>query len=145
MARLPEVLTSDDKRARVVQDCLSLIDAEVADKGGISGMTIKAGYKAVKGIKPGFLQKVVHDLLPEFAAAMDPIYQEALEQGQPVRSYFVQNQSRLADALLAITDGRAQRTKSGVVKSAYERLRGSAKKNVEQAVPRLGALIEKHT
>lgn len=145
MARLPEVLTSDDKRARVVQDCLSLIDAEVADKGGISGMTIKAGYKAVKGIKPGFLQKVVHDLLPEFAAAMDPIYQEALEQGQPVRSYFVQHQSRLADALLAITDGRAQRTKSGVVKSAYERLRGSAKKNVEQAVPRLGALIEKHT
>lgn len=145
MARLPDVLTSDDKRARVVQDCLTLIDAEVADKGGISGMAIKAGYKAVKGIKPGFVQKVVHDLLPEFAGAMDPIYQEALERDKPVRAYFVDNQSRLADALLAVTDGRAQRTNSGVVKATYERLRGSAKKNVEQAIPRLAALIEKHT
>ena len=145
MARLPDVLTSDDKRAQVVQDCLTLIDAEVADKGGISGMAIKAGYKAVKGIKPGFVQKVVHDLLPEFAGAMDPIYQEALERDKPVRAYFVDNQSRLADALLAVTDGRAQRTNSGVVKATYERLRGSAKKNVEQAIPRLAALIEKHT
>lgn len=145
MARLPDVLTSDDKRGRVVQDCLTLIDAEVADKGGISGMAIKAGYKAVKGIKPGFVQKVVHDLLPEFAGAMDPIYQEALERDKPVRAYFVDNQSRLADALLAVTDGRAQRTNSGVVKATYERLRGSAKKNVEQAIPRLAALIEKHT
>jgi hypothetical protein len=145
MARLPDVLTSDDKRAQVVQDCLTLIDAEVADKGGISGMAIKAGYKAVKGIKPGFVQKVVHDLLPEFAGAMDPIYQEALERDKPVRAYFVDNQSRLADALLAVTDGRAQRTNSGVVKATYERLRGSAKKNVEQAIPRLAALIERHT
>lgn len=145
MASLTEVLTRDEKRSRVVQDCLTLIDAEVADKSGISGMAIKAGYKAVKGIKPGFLEKVVHDLLPEFAAAMDPIYQEALQSGQPIRSYLVQHRSRLADALLAITDGRAQRTKSGVVKATYERLRGSAKKNVEQAVPRLGELIEKHT
>jgi hypothetical protein len=31
-----------------------------------------------------------------------------------------------------------------VVKATYERLRGTAKKNVEAAVPRLGRLIEKH-
>lgn len=145
MPRLPELLTQDDKRSHVVQDCLSLIDAEVADKSGISGMAIKAGYRAVKGIKPGFLEKVVHDLLPEFAGAMDPIYQEAVTAEQPVRSHFEANQSRLADALLAITDERARRTNSGVVKATYERLRGSAKKNVEAAVPRLGTLIEKHT
>lgn len=144
MARLGEVLTRDDRRSRVVTDCLELIDAEVADKGGIGGMAIKAGYKAVKGIKPGFLDKVVHDLLPEFAAAVDPIYQEAVERGRPVRDYFVEQKTRVADALLAITDTRAQRTKSGVIKATYDRLRGSAKKNVEGAVPRLGDLIQKH-
>jgi hypothetical protein len=145
MARLSEVLTSGDKRSRVVQDCLTLIDAEVADKSGISGMAIKAGYKAVKGIRPDFLEKVVHDLLPEFADASDPIYQEALEKQKPVRLHFAENQGRVADALLAITDARAQRTKSGIVKATYDRLRGSAKKNVEHAVPRLGDLIERHT
>jgi hypothetical protein len=145
MARLTDVLTGDDKKSRVVQDCLAIIDLEVADKSGIGGMAIKAGYRAVKGIKPGFLEKVVNDLLPEFADAMDPIYREAVDAKQPVRSYFVDHKTRVADSLLAITDGRAQRTKSGVIKATYDRLRGSAKKNVEAAVPRLGELIEKHT
>ena len=106
MARLAEVLTDSDKRASVVSDCLQIIESEVADKGGLSGMAIKAGYKAVRGVKPGFLQKVVDDLLPEFADAVDAVYQEAIERGRPVRDYFVENKTRVADNLLGITDGR---------------------------------------
>jgi hypothetical protein len=49
----------------------------------------------------------------------------------------------VADALLGITDAKAQRA-SGVVRKTYDSLRGSAKKNVEAAVPRLGRLVEKH-
>lgn len=145
MSKLAEVLNSPDKKDRVVQDCLRIIDAEVADKGGLSGMAIKAGYKAVKGVKPGFVQKVVNDLLPEFADAVDPIYEEAVAQGRPVRQHFVDNSGRVADNLLAITDGKAERSKNGLVKKTYERLRGQAKNHVTAAVPRLGDLIQKHT
>ncbi len=144
MPTLAEVLTSDTQRAKVVDDCLALIDLEVADKGGLSGVALKAGYAAVKGIRPGFVRQVVHDLLPEFAAAVEPVYQEAKGEGRPVGAHFAAHAGRVADGLLAITDGKAQRTTSGVVKATYERLRGTAKKNVEAAVPRLGRLIEKH-
>ncbi|UJR81627.1 DUF6918 family protein [Sandaracinus amylolyticus] len=144
MAALAEVLTSDAKKAQVVDDCLVLIDQEVEDKGGISGMAIKAGYAAVKSIRPGFLKQVVTDLLPEFAKALDPVYQEARSQSRGVSDHFSSNAGRVADGLLAITDEKAKRTKSGVVKATYDRLRGTAKKNVESAVPRLGKLIEKH-
>lgn len=145
MATLKDVLTSDDRKTQVVSDCMELIDLEVKDRSGVSGMAIKAGYKAVKGIRPGFIEKVVSDLLPEFADAVDPIYKEAVEADTPVRGHFEQESSRVADALLSITDGRAERSKNGLVKKTYERLRGSAKKNVEQAVPRLGQLVDKHT
>jgi hypothetical protein len=141
---LADLLTSEEKKPKVIEDCLEVIDAEVADKSGMSGLAIKAGYRAVKGIKPGFLQKVVNDLLPEFANAVEPIYREAVEHGKPVTNYFVENKGRVADSLLAITDTRAQRTKSGVIRATYDRLRPSAKKNVEAAVPRLGGLLEKH-
>ena len=144
MPTLVEVLTSDTQRAKVVDDCLELLELEVQDKSGISGLAIKAGFAAVKGIKPGFLRQVVHDLLPEFARAVEPIYQEAKAQGRPVAGHLSSDAGRVADALLAITDARAQRTTSGVVKGTYERLRGTAKKNVEAAIPRLGRLIEKH-
>jgi len=143
MSSLPELLTSD-KREQVVEDCCTLIDSEVKDKGGISGLAIKAGYGAVKGIKPGFVRGVVVDLLPEFATALDPIWQDAKKDNKPVAPFFAANTARVADALLAFTDAKAQRSKSGVVKGTYEKLRGSAKKNVEAAVPRLGEMVQKY-
>lgn len=141
---LPDVLTSPDKRSLVVDDCLELIDREVDDKGGLSGMALKVGYKAVQGVKPGFVKAVVNDLLPEFARAVDPVFQEAKAAGKPVASHLLSERGRVADALLAITDRRAERTKFAVVKATYEKLRGAAKGHVEAAVPRLGRLIEKH-
>ncbi len=141
---LVDVLTDASKKPQIVKDCCTLIDEEVKDKGGISGLAIKAGYGAVKGIKPGFVEGAVEDLLPEFAKALDPLYGEAKSANKPLSDFFSANASRVADALLAITDAKAQRAKSGVAKGAYEKLRGSAKKNVEQAVPRLGKLIEKY-
>ena len=144
MPNLTDVLTSETKKADVVEDCCTLIDSEVKDKGGISGLAIKAGYGMVKGVKPGFIKQAVADMLPEFAKALDPTYQDAKAQNKPVADFFVQNTSRVADALLAITDARAAKVKSGAVKATYEKLRGSAKKNVEAAVPRLGKIVEKH-
>jgi len=145
MSSLTEVLTNETKKPAVVNDCLALIDAEVGDKGGISGLAIKAGYAAVKGVKPGFIKQVVSDLLPEFATALDPIYQDAKAGSKGIADFFTSQTSRVADALLAITDAKAERSKSGVVKGTYDKLRGTAKKNVEAAVPRLGKVIEKHS
>ncbi len=144
MPNLTEALTAQDKKSAVIEDCLALIDAEVADKGGLTGLAIKAGYKTVQGIKPGFVRQVVSDLLPDFAQALEPMYQEAKANGKTVREHFTSNTPRVADALLTITDDKAKRSKSGMVKGTYEKLRGSAKKNVEAAVPRLAAMIEKH-
>ena len=141
---LADALTDESKKPLIVKDACELIDEEVKDKGGISGLAIKAGYGAVKGIKPGFVQNTVEDLLPEFAKALDPIYADAKSQNKNVADFFANNASRVADALLSITDAKAQRAKSGVAKGAYDKLRGSAKKNVEQAAPRLGKLLEKH-
>jgi hypothetical protein len=144
MPNLVDALTSESQKSAVIEDCIKLIDAEVADKGGFTGFAIKAGYKTVQGIKPGFVRQVVTDLLPDFAKGLEPIYQEAKTNGTSVRDHFAKSSDRVAEALLAITDEKAKNSKSGMVKGTYEKLRGSAKKNVEAAVPRLAAMVEKH-
>jgi hypothetical protein len=144
MSNLVEALTSDSKKGAVADDCVALIDAEVADKGGLTGLAIKAGYKAIQGVKPGFVRQAVTDMLPEFARALEPVYADAKASGRPVREYFNANAPRVADALLGITDEKAKRAKSAMVKATYDKLRGTAKKNVEAAVPRLAAMVEKH-
>jgi hypothetical protein len=145
MPTLPELLTSDAKKGLVVDDTCTLIDAEVKDKGGISGLAIKAGYGAIKGVKPGFVKHVITDLLPEFARVLDPMFQEAKTAGKPVGDYFAGRSSDVAEALLALTDDKAKNSKNSLVRGTYDKLRGTAKKNVEAAVPRLGKMIESHT
>jgi hypothetical protein len=140
---LSDAIKDETKKGAIIKDCLVLVDEEVASKSGISGFAVKAGYSAVKGIKPGFIQEVVGKLLPEWALKLDPLWVDAEKDGQPI-AYFDKNRSRVADELLSVTDAKIGSAKSGVVKKTYSSLRGSAKKNVEEAVPRLAKLMEKH-
>jgi hypothetical protein len=140
---LADAINEPSKKSAVVADCCKLVEEEVADKGGISGFAVKAGYRAVKGIKPGFIAEVVEKLLPEFASSLDPIWEEGKNAGN-ASNHFTSHRAKVADALLSVTDEKAKHAKSAVVRSTYETLRGSAKKNVEEAVPRLAKLLEKH-
>lgn len=140
---LVEAVNDPKKKPAVVADCVKLVDEEVASKSGLSGFAVKAGYAAAKGVKPGFIVEVVEKLLNDFAKQLDPIWEEGRGKGNAV-GHMTSNKSRVADALLSVTDEKVKGSKSSMVRGTYEKLRGSAKKNVEEAVPRLAKLLEKH-
>jgi len=144
MPSLKEQLTGADKRREIIEDAQGVLDAEVSDKTGLSGMAIKGAYKVVKGIKPGFIREVIDSLLDGFLEALDPIYQEAIAEGRPAGAHLKANRERVADALLGITDRKADRAKNQTIKKLYEKLRPSAKKHVEAAAPRLAQMLERH-
>jgi len=143
MSSLKEQLGTGEKRQQVIEDAIKVLDAEVADKGGLTGLAVKGGYKVVQGVRPGFVRDVVTGLLDEFLEAMDPLYQEAKQKGRPAGAYVLENKGRMAEGLLAVTDRKAQRAE-GMLKKAYDKLRPLAKGQVEAAAPRLSQLLEKH-
>jgi hypothetical protein len=145
MASLKQLLGTGDKRGAVIEDACRVLDAEVADKRGLTGLAIKGGYKLVQGIRPGFVREVVDHLLDEFLDALDPMYQEAIGKGEAPGAHILKNTSRIADALLAVTDARAARAKGSMLEKAYAKLRPLAKNHVEAAAPRLGLMLERHT
>ena len=61
---LKEILLDSSRRPAVVTDLRDLVDAEVSDKGGVSGAVVKTGFAAVKKIKPGIIPSAVDTLLP---------------------------------------------------------------------------------
>lgn len=149
-ATLVSRLTAADRRRLVIADCTVLIDEEVGRKGGFSGAAIKLGYSTVKAVKPGFVAEAVDHLLDDFARRLEPFYQAHLKlRGQgstrSLPDYLAGESASVADALLGITDERAARASGGVVKKSYEKLRPAAKKHVEEAVPGIARLIDKHT
>jgi hypothetical protein len=140
-----EVLANEEERTVIIDECCAIIDAEVKEKTGLTGLTLKAGLGALNMVKPNFVRQAVTNHLPEFARALEPSLEDARSQHKTIEHFLLENSSSVADALLAITDARAAQLGGGIYKATYEKLRGSAKKNVELAMPRVARMVQKHT
>jgi len=142
---LKEILLDSSRRPSVVTDLENMVDEEVSDKGGVSGAVIKTGFAAVKKIKPGIIGSAVDSLLDEFTSTLEPFYADFKGQGGgDFGTYLSGRGDEAADALLSVTDARSDRSSRESIKKVYSKLRPNGKKNVEEALPRLGKLIDKH-
>ncbi len=143
---LAEKVTQPPARQKVVDDCLRLIDDEVKAKGGFSGIAIKTGYSVVKAVKPKFVREVVDGLLDAWVGKLEPFFEnwEKNKDGKSFADHLGARKPEVAEELLHVTDDKAKTSKNNTVKKMYERMRPSAKKNVEEAVPKLGRILEKH-
>lgn len=145
MTTLKDIVTSDQRPA-IVRDAVGLVDSEVASKSGISGMAIKAGYKAVKAIKPTLIQEAVDNLLDKFVDKLEPFYASWNDGGRAgsLENYLVSRRSEVANALLSVTDERAKNVDNKTIRKTYEKLRPQGEKNVEAAIPGLGRVLDKY-
>ncbi|WP_370945873.1 hypothetical protein AB5J62_43390 [Amycolatopsis sp. cg5] len=142
---LKEILLDSARRPQVVTDFETLIDQEVSDKGGVSGAVVKTGFAAIKKVKPGIIPSAVDSLLDDFSQSLEPFYAAFKAQGGgDFGAYLATRSDEASDALLTVTDARAERSSRDSIKSVYKKLRGGAKKNVEEALPRVGQLVDKH-
>lgn len=145
MSTLKEILCDSDQRAAVVRDTTQLIANEVSAKSGISGMAIKAGYKAVNAIKPTLVSEAVDSLLDRFVAKVEPFYADwlAADQTPGFEAFLSGRTPEVANALLSVTDERAQQADRKIAK-IYGKLRPQGEKNVQAAIPGLGRLVAKY-
>ncbi|MEH2243810.1 DUF6918 family protein [Nostoc sp.] len=141
---LNDGLLNPTKKAMVVDDCCKMIEGQLAAKSGMSGIALKTAFAALKGVKPGYIPYVVEQILPQCFTALDPVWSEGVEKGNPIE-HLSANRSHTADALLGVTDARVKDVKRQIVRGTYEKLRGSAKKHVEEAVPDLAKVIDNYT
>lgn len=131
-------------KASIADDCVVLLDEQVSSKNGISGLTVKTAYRALKGIGPTYVPRALQRLLPRALDALEPLWEQGLEKGEPVE-FMSSNRAEAADALLTMTDGIVSNSKNKIVVAAYKQVRKSLKGDVEAAVPGLAEIIERHT
>ncbi|MDJ0762017.1 MAG: hypothetical protein QNJ97_03430 [Myxococcota bacterium] len=148
MGILKDKLMEDGIRPTLIADCVALVESEVASKKGVTGLMIKGGYKAFKAIKPKIVAEAVDHLLDDFVGVLDRHYDAYQEQhpdgSPPFDTYAVSRDTRIADDLLGITDDILNRSNKTALKKIYQGMRGVAERNVAQAVPGIGRLVQKH-
>jgi hypothetical protein len=142
---LQERVGVDPIRPRVIAECVHLIDNTVKAKGGLSGVAIKTAYATIKTVKKGFISEVVDALLDDWLGKLDPHFQKwSAGAGGSFSEYITARSDDVSEGLLSVTDERAEKTSHTTAKKMYQKMRGSAKKNVVDAIPDLGKLIERH-
>jgi hypothetical protein len=144
MGSLAETISDPTRRKAVVADCAVLIDSEVADKRGLSGAAIKAGYRSVKGLRPDMITRSMDHLLDDFSRQVDPFWQDCQAKGEDPRRFFVARKGEVANALLQITDDRAAKSDHKTLVRVYKGLRGKAVDHIGAAMPRFADLLAKH-
>ena len=144
MASLVDTIADPAKKKAVIDDCVILLDKEVASKGGLRGRLVKGAFKTVKSFKPGIIPMSLNALLDDFAAKVDPFWLDCQKSQQNPRAYFDRRKSEVANALLEITDARAKVSQHRVLVKAYNTLRGTAVDHIGAAMPRFSQLLVKH-
>ncbi|MEV5651791.1 hypothetical protein AB0L57_26395 [Nocardia sp. NPDC052254] len=145
VAALSESLLDDAKRPAFLADAQEVLDAEVSDKGGASGLAVKGGYAAVKKVSPTIVSDALESFAPKFVEQLEPYWAQYQASGNgSFADLLVANSDEVAESLLAVTDSRADASSRPALKKAYSSLRSSAKKHVTEALPRLGELVQRH-
>ncbi|QGN32670.1 hypothetical protein [Microlunatus sp. Gsoil 973] len=142
---LSEKLLAEPVRTQVIADLVHVVDQEVGDKSGFSGTAVKAGYAAGRKVMPNLAERAVTRLLPDFAVAVDPYWEDFQAAGEgDFGQYLAGRGPEAAQSLLAVTDAKVATTSREALRRAYKPLRGKAVEHVRAALPRIGAVLQKH-
>jgi hypothetical protein len=144
-ATLQEILLAPDVRPKVLADCQTLIDQEIADKSGASGAAIKLAYKTATSFASGYFRKTLEDMLPQILDRLEPYWADfSASGGSEFGDYLSKRGQEVSEDLLSLTDQIATVSKRPTIIKAYRAIRGSAAKHVEAALPRVGDLAMRY-
>ncbi len=144
-ATLREILLAPDTQPKVIADCYTLIEHEVAEKSGVSGTAVKLAYKTVNTVLPGHIRHMVESLLPDLVDKLEPYWADfSTSGGSEFGDYLAKRGEEVSQALLSVTDARAAASGLPTVIKAYGAVRGRAVKHVEAALPHVGDLVLKY-
>jgi hypothetical protein len=145
MATLSDALLRPDVFPHVIADCQSLVDQEVSAKSGLSATAVKVAYKAVTSFAPGYYESALERMVPLFVDRLEPYWTNFLASGGGhFGDFLARRGEQVAESLLSVTDQLASTSHRAVVVKSYNAVRGGAAKNIEAALPNLGALIQKY-
>jgi hypothetical protein len=145
MATLQDILLTPENKPHVMDDCMTLIDQEVKSKSGISGTAVKLAYKTANAFASGYLRSMVELLAPDMIIKLEPYWADFSVSGAgDFGDYLVKHGEEVSEALLSVTDARAETSTRPTILKAYKTVRGGATKHVTAALPALGTLVQKY-
>jgi hypothetical protein len=144
LATLQDLLLTRENGPHLIADTQALVDSEISSKG-ITAAPLKGAFKVVTAFAPGYYQEAITSMLPGMVYQLEPYWADfTTSGGADFGDYLAKRGPEVTESLLAVTDDMAEKSGRAAVVKAYRMVRGSAAKNVEPALPALGAMVQKY-
>lgn len=141
---LSEALQDPELHAAVAADAVAEAEAAVAARTGLRGVTAQLGLATINQLRPGFLERHVHAMLPDMAKAIEPYWRAGVSEGDPTR-HLEANANDVTAALLAVTDDYVEQASDAKAIGVYHQLRPRAPRRIAEQMPRIAGFVERHT
>ena len=144
-ATLQEILLEPETQPQVIEDCNMLIKQEVSDMSGISGTAIKLAYKTVIAFASNHVRYMIETLLPKMVEQLEPYWADfSASGGGDFGDYLSKRGDEVSEALLTVTDARAEASDRPTIVKAYRSVRAGAGRHIQAALPRVGEMVQKY-
>lgn len=131
-------------RDAAVADTADFIEQVVSKQSGLKGAAVKSAYAAAKKADSDVATKAARRFLPQLCDGLDQLWQAFKECGQAdFGQYLVEHKEVAVNNIMAVADGAAE--SNSTANKMYGAVRGTVKKTVEEELPQIGSLAQKHS
>lgn len=146
MTNLTAICEDPQRREALTTDLCALTNQTAADQSGLKGMAIKGALGAAKKVDSNILEKVINRVQPELLEDLQPHWQKYREQEGAANfgDFLAEHSHEIAEQLVALADRSADKIDNQALANVYQTVRGKAAGLIEEALPEMGRVIEKH-
>lgn len=144
MSSLSNALQDAAIRRSVAADAVAEAEAAVQQRSGLRGVAAQLGLETINRVRPGFLERHIHAMLPDMADAVEPHWRSGMLAGDPTR-HLEANAAEVTESLLAVSDAYVDNATDAKAIAVYQQLRPRAPKRISEQMPRIACFIERHT
>ena len=140
---LQELMSREATRDEIVRVLGDVVELEIAQSSGASGLAMRRAYARIKTRRPELLVRLVADLLDDWLQACAPEHafpRELWDDPGGLTRYIEVHRHDLGERLLEVIERRLQRSRNRWAQAARALL---PRRAIRDAVPRIGHAVER--
>ncbi len=139
-----DALQDHARRDEIAADAVAEAAKAVGERPGFGGISAQLGLDSINRLRPGFLQRHIHAMLPAMALAVEPHWKTGVALGDP-GAHLNDSSTEVTAALLGVADAYVAQASDAKAIAVYEHLRQRAPRRIEEQMPRIARFIARHT
>ncbi|TAM12884.1 MAG: hypothetical protein EPN72_12155 [Nevskiaceae bacterium] len=139
-------ILTPENTAQLSAEFVNLVQERIDGSPGLKGIALRTSVSMLTATRPDILTHGMTRLLPEFIAALQPLYDDYRRSGgngaASFGAFLIARRESATAAMMRVADARAAGSKHALYQRFYKSMRGTIELEAERFIPILAARID---